>query len=131
MVWLNPFALVFDIGFQLSFAAVLGLIYLYPKINNKLKNLPKLGALKEITLMTVSAQIAVAPLLIYYFKNFSLVSLPTNVLILPFLPAAMFLGFLSGLAGMAFLPLGQIVGWFAWAITTYQIEVVKIFSNTF
>lgn len=128
MVWLNPFALVFDIGFQLSFAAVMGLMYLYPKIDSKLKKIPEIGRLKEITLMTISAQIAVAPLLIYYFKNFPLVSLPTNMLILPFIPAAMFAGFISGLAGMAFLSLGQAVGWFAWAITAYQIEIVKIFA---
>jgi len=128
MVWFNPLVFVFDIGFQLSFVAVLGLMYLYPKIDNKLKKMPKFGNLKEIFLMTLSAQIAVAPLLIYYFKNFSIVSLPTNVLILPFIPAAMFVGFISGLAGMVFLPLGQIAGWFAWAITTYQIGVVELFA---
>jgi competence protein ComEC len=129
MVWLNPFALVFDIGFQLSFAAVLGLMYLYPRIDNKLKKMPKIGNLKEIFLMTLSAQIAVAPLLIYYFKNFSLVSLPANVLILPFIPAAMFVGFISGLAGMVFLPLGQAAGWFAWAITTYQIKIIEFLAS--
>ena len=131
MVWLNPFALVFDIGFQLSFAAVLGLIYLYPRIDGKLKKHPNPGNLKEIFLMTLSAQIAVAPLLIYYFKNFSIVSLPANVLILPFLPAAMFAGFISGLAGMIFLPLGQIIGWSAWAMTTYQIGTVELFARIF
>jgi competence protein ComEC len=79
--------------------------------------------------MTLSAQIAVAPLLIYYFKNFSLVSLPANVLILPFIPAAMFVGFISGLAGMVFLPLGQAAGWFAWAITTYQIKIIEFLAS--
>ncbi|MEK7138644.1 MAG: ComEC/Rec2 family competence protein [Patescibacteria group bacterium] len=128
MVWFNPLSMVFDIGFQLSFAAVLGLIYLYPYIDSKLKRLPKFGTLKEITLMTISAQLVVAPLLIYYFKNFSFVSLPANVLVAPFLPAAMLLGFLAGLGGMVFLPLGQLFGWFAWAITGYQLSVVKLFS---
>lgn len=131
MVWLNPFVLVFDIGFQFSFAAVVGLMYLYPKLDAKFKKLPTVGNLKEITLMTISAQAAVAPLLIYYFKNLSLVSLPTNILILPVIPAAMFAGFISGLAGVAYLPLGQVVGWFAWAITAYQIEVVKLFAKIF
>lgn len=131
MVWLNPLALVFDIGFQLSFAAVVGLMYLYPKLDAKFKKLPTVGNLKEITLMTISAQAAVAPLLIYYFKNFSLVSLPTNILILPLIPAAMFAGFISGLAGMIYLPLGQVVGWFAWALTAYQIRVVELFAKIF
>ncbi|MEK7604034.1 MAG: ComEC/Rec2 family competence protein [Patescibacteria group bacterium] len=131
MAYFNPFVLVFDIGFQLSFAAVLGLMYLYPRVDNKLKKIPKFGNLKEIFLMTLSAQIAVAPLLIYYFRNFSLVSLPVNLMILPFIPAAMFAGFISGLTGMIFPPLGQVIGWFAWAITAYQIEVVELFAGMF
>lgn len=131
MVWLNPLALVFDIGFQLSFAAVIGLMYLYPKINNKLKKLPKLGNLKEITLMTISAQIAVAPLLVYYFKNFSLLSLPANILIVPFIPASMLLGFITGLTGMTLPLAGNIVGWFAWAVTAYQIKAIELLASIF
>lgn len=129
MVWINPFVLVFDIGFQLSFAAVLGLIYIYPWFNYKLYKIPKLGGLKELILMTLSAQVAVSPLLIYYFGNFSLIFLPTNVLILSFLPYAMLAGFVAGLVGMIFGPAGQVIGYAAWAITTYQIKVVKIFAS--
>ncbi|MDO8495934.1 MAG: ComEC/Rec2 family competence protein [bacterium] len=128
MVWFNPMVLVFDIGFQLSFAAVLGLIYLYPLLDNKFYKIPKLGGLKELILMTLSAQVAVAPFLIYYFGNFSLISLPTNILILSFLPYAMLAGFVAGLVGMIFAPLGQLVGYIAWAITSYQIWVVEYFS---
>jgi len=131
MVYFNPFVLVFDIGFQLSFVAVLGLIYFYPRFDDKLKKMPKFGNLKEIFLMTLSAQIAVAPLLIYYFRNFSLVSLPVNLMILPFIPFAMFAGFISGLAGMIFPSFGQVIGWVAWAITTYQIKVVELFAKMF
>jgi len=129
MAYLNPFVLVFDIGFQLSFAAVLGLMYLYPYLDSKFKAVSKLGGLKEITLMTLSAQVAVAPLLIYYFRSFSIVSLPTNVLIVPFLPASMLAGFITGLVGMVIPTAGNIAGWFAWAVTAYQIEIVKIFAG--
>jgi competence protein ComEC len=128
MIYHNPMVLIFDIGFQLSFAAVLGLIYLYPLLDYKLYKIPKLGGLKELILMTASAQIVVSPLLIYYFGNFSLISLPTNVLILSFLPYAMLAGFIAGLAGMIFGPFGQLVGYIAWAITSYQIWVVEYFS---
>ncbi|MEK7121755.1 MAG: ComEC/Rec2 family competence protein, partial [Patescibacteria group bacterium] len=127
MIYINPFALVFDIGFQLSFLAVMGLIYIYPFLDNKFRKIPELWKLKELTLMTISAQIAVAPLLIYYFHQFSPWSLPTNILVLPFVPFAMLIGFMSGIGGMIFLPLGKIVGWFAWAITTYQIKIIEFF----
>lgn len=129
MIWFNPFILIFDAGFQLSFLAVIGLIYLYPWIDSKLYKLPKLGNFKEIVLMTVSAQIAVAPLLVYYFRNFSPVSLPTNILILPFVPVAMLMGFLTGLSGMIHPFAGQIIGYIAWAVTTYQIEVVRFMGS--
>lgn len=125
MIWFNPLILVFDVGFQLSFAAVLGIIYLYPWLNSRLSKVPELGGLKELFLMTLSAQIVVAPLLIYYFGQFSLISLLANILILSFLPYAMLAGFITGLAGIVFLPFGQIVGYIAWAITTYQIWVVR------
>ena len=129
MIWANPFVLVFDIGFQLSFAAVLGLIYLYPWLDRRTYKASELGGIKELILMTISAQIAVAPLLIYYFGSFSLVSLPANILILPFVPAAMLSGFIAGLLGMISIPLGQAVGYFAWAITSYQIWIVKYFVS--
>lgn len=128
MVFINPFALVFDIGFQLSFLAVAGLIYIYPFLEDKFRKIPELWKLKELTLMTISAQLAVMPLLIYYFHQFSLISLPANILILPFIPFAMFLGFLSGIGGMIFVPAGSLVGFFAWAITTYQIKIIEFFA---
>jgi competence protein ComEC len=127
MIWLNPYVLVFDIGFQLSFAAVLGLIYLYPYIDRKLYKIKESGA-KELILMTLSAQVTVAPLIFYYFGNFSLISLPANILILPFIPYAMIAGFITGLSGMFYLPVGQFIGYMAWAITSYQIWVVRLLS---
>ncbi len=92
MVFLNPFVLVFDIGFQLSFLAVLGLIYFYPilesQANIKFQKVPiakrsrildfatklGLGEIGKSLLMTISAQTLVLPLSIYYFNQFSLVS---------------------------------------------------------
>ena len=85
--------------------------------------------MKELILMTISAQVAVAPLLIYYFGGFSPISLPANILILPFIPIAMFLGFIAGLIGMISIPLSQIMGYFAWAITTYQIEIIELLAS--
>lgn len=128
MIWFNPMVLVFDIGFQLSFVAVLGLIYLYPWLDYKLYKIPKLGGLRELILMTLSAQVAVFPLLIYYFGSFSLVSLPANILILPLAPAAMLIGFITGLVGIVYQPIAQIIGYIVWAITEYQIAIVRYLS---
>lgn len=129
MVFTNPFVLNFDVGFQLSFLAVIGLIYIYPVIDSRFKKIPGMGGLKEVALMTVSAQLAVLPLLIYSFQNFSVVSLPANIMILPFVPFSMLFGFISGISGMIFNPLGQFLGYFAWAVSAYQIGVVNFFAN--
>lgn len=129
MVFLNPMIMVFDVGFQLSFMAVLGLVYIYPMLNSKTEKIPKLIGIKEIILMTLSAQFFVFPLLIYYFKSLSLVSVFANMLVLPFVPLAMFFGFLSGLAGAVFIPLGRVIGFLAWAVTAYQIKIIEFFSS--
>jgi competence protein ComEC len=129
MILLNPFVLTLDIGFQFSFLSVLGIAYLYPILKEKFSKIKGPEMIKETLLMTLSAQIYVLPLAIYYFNNFSLVSLPVNVLILPFVPFAMALGFLIGISGI-FLPLlGKLIGLFAWALTAYQIWIVKFFAS--
>ncbi|OGN16361.1 MAG: hypothetical protein A3C81_02775 [Candidatus Yanofskybacteria bacterium RIFCSPHIGHO2_02_FULL_46_19] len=128
MIYFNPRVLVFNIGFQLSFLAVLGLLYIYPVLKHLTIKWPDIFELKELALMTVSAQIAVAPLLAHYFRQFSLVSLPANILVLPFVPAVMLLGFLSGLGGLIFLPLGQLIGYVAWALSLYQIKVIQFLA---
>ena len=139
MVFLNPFVLVFDIGFQLSFLAVMGLIYVYPILERKAsaeggpatgwKKLPEIVELKKTLLMTISAQILVFPLIIYYFNQFSIVSLPANILVLPFMPLTMLFGFLTGVGGLIFAPLGRAVGLFAWGLGAYQLEVIKWFGS--
>ncbi|WP_285057823.1 ComEC/Rec2 family competence protein [Pedobacter ginsengisoli] len=91
LAW-NPF-LIWDIGFQLSFLAVLGLIWLQPKIEGwlhiKNKWLYKLWSALAISL---AAQLITYPLSVYYFHQFPVYFLISNLFIL--LPAAllMYLG---------------------------------------
>ncbi|MBX4190207.1 ComEC family competence protein [Candidatus Parcubacteria bacterium] len=129
MVWHNSSVLRFDIGFQLSFLAVLGLFYIYPILKQKTFKLPAGRGIKELLLMSLSAQLAVAPLLAYYFHSFSVVSLPTNLLVLPVVPAVMLLGFLSGLAGLVLPVLGTLVGSLAWVLSAYQLRVITLFAS--
>ncbi len=125
MVLLDPLALRFDVGFQLSFLAVLGLMYIAPILQEKFKRIPEWIGLKETVLMSISAQIAVAPLLAYSFNTFSLVSIPANLLVLPLMPYTMLFGFLTGMAGLIAGPLGQAVGLIALALSWFQLAVIK------
>lgn len=108
MVLWNPRTLVFDVSFQLSFIATLGLIFLSPIVERWFRFLPT-KFFREIVSATIAAQIAVLPFLIYKMGVLSIVSLPINLFILPFIPfsmmfgaAAGFLSFISHLIAMPF-----------------------------
>lgn len=92
MCLINPYVLRDDIGFQLSFTATLGLIYLSPILQKLFEKMPEMLGLKEAILLIISAQICVTPLLLLYFERLSLVSIPANVIVAPFIPFAMLFG---------------------------------------
>lgn len=125
----NPYALKFDISFQLSFLAFAGLVYLSKPIAalKVIKWLPKFW---KLTLAeTLGAQIAVLPILIYYFGRVSIVSPIVNILILWLIPAAMLAVFAIGISGLIFVTLGQVIGYLGWILLKYIIVVIEIFSR--
>ncbi|KKQ42719.1 MAG: ComEC/Rec2-related protein [Parcubacteria group bacterium GW2011_GWE2_37_8] len=128
MVFLNPKILRFDAGFQLSFLATLGLILIYPKLEEKLKNTPELFGIKKAFMATLSAQIFVLPLIFYQFGTISWISSIVNILILPAVPIAMFLGFLGAFLGLIWIPIAKIFLWPAWLFLEYILEIVRLFS---
>ncbi len=117
----NPLLLKLDVGFQLSFLAMLGIIYLMPTFKKWVKS--------GVLAMTLSAQVFTLPILIYNFGYMSAVAPLTNVLIVPILPFIMGLGFLFGLAGMIFQSLGWILSWPVWLLLTYLTKLVDWFSQ--
>ncbi len=131
MVLINPKVLMFDVGFQLSFMALLGLVYFSPAVKNKFKigNENGIFSWKENLLATVSAQVFVAPFLISYFGNFSLLSLLANILILCTIPLAMSLGFIAGAIGLLSVNVALVFGWLVNIIVSYEIAVIKIFGK--
>lgn len=129
MILASPMVLRYDVGFQLSFMATMGLLYVAPLFANFLKKLPKGGNLREILTMTLSAQLMVLPLVLYYFHNFSLVAFLANIVVLPLIPMAMLLGFLTGIAGMIWGGLGLIAGVPAWFVTSLILFLIKFFAR--
>jgi len=95
-----------DVGWQLSFAAVLGILLLASPLRDRL--LGSLGqgrwrrALAEGVAVTVAATLATAPLIAFHFETLSTTTLIANVLALPAVAPAMWLGMCS--AGLAQLP---------------------------
>jgi len=95
----NPFLLTGDIGFQLSFLAVFGIITFAPLLNHVFRKIPNPWHLREILSMTVAAQTFTLPILIYNFGQVSLVAVMSNILIVPILAFVIGAGFLFLLGG--------------------------------
>jgi len=129
MIFLNPKILRFDIGFQLSFGATMGLVWLAPVFEKWLEKLPRVLGLEEILIATLSAQFAVLPLLLVYFGQLSIISPAANLVILIFVPWAMLIGFIAGGAAMIWLAAGKILGWLAWLVLTFEIKAAEFFAR--
>lgn len=103
MLALNPLLLSRDAGFQLSFLAVLGILWCYPYFRKVFVWLPELFGIRDAAAMTIAAQMLTLPVIISNFGSVSLVSPLTNILIGPIAPL------LVG-AGLAFLLAGSLLG---------------------
>jgi len=128
MLCINPLLLKSDVGFQLSFLAVLGIIYLKPILDKKTENWPNPFRSKDILTMTLAAQLSVLPVLIFHFGRLSLISPLANLFIVPLLPVIMISGIVLSFTGLAWLPLAKIIAWPVWFVLTYLVKVVDTLS---
>lgn len=131
MVWVDPNVLVFDLGFQLSFLATIGLVLWEQKFETKLWWIPKFLHLRSSAATTLAAQAAVLPLIWYTFGTVSWISSVVNTLILVTIPWAMLFGFLTGLAGFISSTLALIPGWFAYLFLSYELTLITFFANIY
>lgn len=128
MLAINPLLLRYDAGFQLSFLATLGIVYVYPLFE---KNFfaGEQNILKETILMTMAAQVFVLPVILANFENLSVISPLANLLILPAIPYIMGMGFAAGIAGFIAAPLGTLVGFVPYVLLKLELSVVQWLAN--
>jgi len=129
MLLFNPKVLIWDAGFQLSFLATIGLIYFAPILEKYTNWLPKILQIRESLTATLSAIILTTPLILFQFGRFSFLAPIANLLILPSVPVSMAVGFLAVIAGLIWIPLGQIIGWVSWVILTYVLKLTEIMAK--
>ncbi len=138
MALLNPYVL-WDIGFQLSFAATLGLVRFGDVFERGTKQ--ALGRffrpdavrtlsrpLNEFFLLTLAAQLATFPVSAYHFGQVSLIALLANPAILPVQAPLMVGGGVALLMGLLWLPAGRALGLLVWPLAEYTIRTVKLFA---
>jgi len=131
---------VWDVGYQLSAGATLGLILYTDALQKRgvallARVMPQAWAERvaevggEGVFGSLAAQITTLPLILFYFQNLSLAALPANALILPPQPAVMVLGGIALLTSAIWLPLGQALAWLTWPFTSYTIGLADLFAR--
>lgn len=125
----DPRILVFDVSFQLSFLATVGLIYFSSLIEPRVRWITERWWLREIVVATIATQLFVLPFLLYKMGTLSLVSLPVNLLVLVAIPATMLFGFIAGLAGFVWTALAIPFAYGAYALLAYELAVVEWFAR--
>ena len=139
MAVFNP-QVLWDVGFQLSFGATLGLVLYATPLQDWLtrllsRRLPPATALKisaplsAAMFFTLAAQLTTLPIMAWQFGRISLVSVIANPLVLPVQPAVMVLAGLALLLSFIYMPLGQVAAWIAWPFAAYTDRAVEFFNR--
>ncbi len=118
MILLN-FSWLFELSFQLSALATLGIILFGGK--------EKRFLVSELRL-TLAAQSLTIPLILLHFHRISLISPLANLAIGWSIPILTGLGWITVITGWLWLPLGRIVAWFDWVLLEYLVRIVQFTS---
>ena len=124
MVAVNPKILVWDVGWQLSFLATYAMIAIVPRLQYRFRDVAPLYGIRDTSIVTVSAVIITAPLVVWQFGGISLMALPANILILPAIPLVMSFGAFTALMGQ----LGILS--FVWALPTWLFLSYSVWMSS-
>lgn len=93
--------IIFDLGFQLSFAATWALVYFCPILEKK--------GIPSVISVSLAPILATLPITLYNFNQISLAALPVNIMVVPWVELMTVIGFVSQAAGVVFLPAAQVL----------------------
>lgn len=137
LAW-NPL-IICDVGFILSFSGTLGIVLFESKINNymesKIKYNKKTVCGKVINLMmetlsvTISAQLAVTPIVLYYFNNFSCISILANLVIVPATGSITIVGIVMYITSLFCMPLAKLISYSVYSIIQFVILSSSFFAQ--
>jgi competence protein ComEC len=132
ILFINPSTL-FDVGFQLSFMATLGLILWVPKLESLLLSGFRNRYLKSYVALpffvSLSAQLFTYPITAYYFNRISLYSLLANLLIVPLTGLVVMVGVISALLSLLSLKLSLLFTSFNWLGLDFILKILSFFSS--
>lgn len=125
---LNP-SQIFNVGFQLSFSAVLSIVYLYPKLDVIIEKIPNwilkyrpISYILRLFAVSFAAQIGTLPFTAYYFERVSIVALGVNLIVVPMIAINVTIGF----ATIAFTSINN---WIAYSFGLVNNTLIGILLN--
>jgi len=140
MVAIEP-QVLWKTSFQMSFAAMTGLIVLVPiisrpglkLINCRLKEgsvaAEAAGFINNGFTISIAALIGVGPLIALYYNTVSFIGPVATLFTLPFIPASIVSSGLTGVLGLIALPVGLFISWVAWFLISYILLIIRIFGS--
>ncbi|NER34393.1 MAG: DUF4131 domain-containing protein [Oscillatoria sp. SIO1A7] len=126
LLLLNPLW-IWDVGFELSFLATLGLLVTVPPLMKRLDWLPP--AIATLIAVPLAAMVWTLPLQLYVFYQMSPYSILVNVLTSLPIAGITIGGFISGLAGVIWPPAGSALAWLLYYPIHFLIEIVQFFNK--
>jgi competence protein ComEC len=125
---------LFDPGFQLSFAATLGIVALYRPIITlfpdglRRENHPWGKWVIAPLAVSLAAQVATAPITVYHFSRLSIIGLVANLIIVPATGLSMTLGVMASLFGLWLSPVATLFNGCNWVVLHLTIKATKLFA---
>ncbi len=127
--WLNPYYLWGDASWYLSFLAFFGVLVIAPMVLVRMPKRIGTSLVAAVAIETLCAEVMTIPYVLYVFGQMSFAGLLANMLVAVFVPLAMLLCMIAGLAGML---VPAIAGWLAWParyVLTYMLDVAQLLSS--
>jgi len=129
MLFINPHYL-FDLGFQLSFAAATGILIVYPRLKSlkKTRRIFALPGFGNNLATTLAAQTLTLPIMIFSFGGLNPISPLVNAFVLWTIQWLMAIGAIGGILGLINFNLGRVFCLLSYPLLTFFVEMVKLFS---
>lgn len=125
---------LWDLGFQLSALATASLFAYGEPVGAWVARVPLLNAswmgwAAEALTATLAAQILALPIILFHFGNLSLIAPLANILLVPVVPYTMLLGTVALVAGLFWLPLGQLAAVLVWGPLAWLTEGARVLAQ--
>lgn len=129
-VIINPLIINYDIGFHLSFFALLWLIVFQEKLSNIFYFLPKKFGIKESIATTLSVLIFTFPIMLVNFEKISIIAPISNLLVLPLIPIVMLFGWLSVISYLIYAKLGIFIWYLTYLFLSFILNIASYLWNS-